>query len=158
MPYPQLSGSTGLTSEPSTGRAVLFSVLALAAIMGVAAWRFLPHPAPPVPTPAPAQMVAPPLEATPPPAKPAPEPPPNPGPTEDQRLHLDHAEQALVAAAEQLIAARQVLAALSPNLSRSYLKYERRQADSAWTSCDAAARAIEQALDDIKVITSKGKD
>src|SRR5258708_2728518 len=152
MAYPQLTGRRAPAADQSTGRAVLLSVLALAAIIGIVAWRFIPRAAPPAPAATPLVVAV-----TPPPVKPAPEPP-NPAPTEDQQLHLEHAEQALVAAAEQLTAARRLLAALSPDLSRSYLQYEKRRADRAWTSCDAAARAIEQARDDIKLITSKGKD
>jgi hypothetical protein len=150
MPY-QLTGRTALTSERSTGRAVLFSVLGLSAALGIFAWRQLPHPATPPPA------IAPQPEAPTPLAKPAPESV-DLAPTEDQRLHLAHAEQALVDAAEQLTTARRLLAALSPDLGRSYLQYEKRRADSAWTACDAATRAIEQARDDIKVVAPSRKD
>jgi hypothetical protein len=146
MAYSQLTGRTGPPAEHTTGRAVFLSVLALTLILGVSAWRLIPHPAAPQPSEVAAQ-----------PVKLAPEPP-KPNPTEDQQLHLAHAEQQLVAAAEQLATARRLLASLSPALSRGYLQFEKRRADSAWTSCDAAQRAIEQALDDIKLISSTRKD
>ena len=147
MAYPQLTGRTAQPATHTTGRAVFMAVLALALILGGAAWRLIPHPA---------AAPQPPEVATQ-PVKPAPEPP-KPNLTEDQQLHLAHAEQQLVAAAEQLATARRLLAALSPALSRNYLQFEKRRADSAWTACDAAQRAIEQARDDIKLITTTGKD
>lgn len=147
MAYPQLTGRTGQPAEHTTGRAVFMAVLALTFILGVSAWRLIPHPAA---APQPSEVAAKPVKL-------APEPP-KPNPTEDQQLHLAHAEQQLVAAAEQLATARRLLASLSPALSRSYLQFEKRRADSAWTSCDAAQRAIEQALDDIKLISSTRKD
>ncbi|HLG56875.1 MAG TPA: hypothetical protein VI485_16170 [Vicinamibacterales bacterium] len=77
---------------------------------------------------------------------------------ESQHLHLAHAEQELVAAAEQLATARRLLAALSPALNRNYLQSERRQAERAWTVTDGAQRAIEQALEDIRFTLSQGKE
>lgn len=147
MAYPQLAGRTAQAAEHTTGRAVFMAILALALILGVSAWRLIPHPAA---APQPPEVAAQPVQPAPEPLK--------PNPTEGQQLHLAHAEQQLVAAAEQLATARRLLAALSPALSRSYLQFEKRRADSAWTSCDAAQRAIEQALDDIKVITTTRKD
>ena len=147
MAYPQLTGRTAQPAEHTTGRAVFIAVLALAAILAAVGWRLIPHPAA---APQPSEAVAQPVKL-------APEPP-KPSLTEDQQLHLAHAEQELVTAAEQLATARRLLAALSPALSRSYLQFEKRRAESAWTACDAAQRAIEQARDDIKLITTTGKD
>jgi hypothetical protein len=147
MAYPQLTGRTAQAAEHTTGRAVFMAILALALILGMSAWRLIPHPA-----------AAPqPSEVTVQPVQPAPETL-KPSPTEDQQLHMAHAEQQLVAAAEQLATARRLLAVLSPALSRNYLQFEKRRAESAWTACDSAQRAIEQARDDIKLITTTGKD
>jgi hypothetical protein len=152
MSYPQLTGRASPASQVSIGRPVLLAVLVLAAVLAGLAWRWLPRQAP--------QATA--VAATPATSSTTTM---TPAPTlvehlssEDQRLHLEHAHQTLVTAAEQLATARRLLAALSPELSRSYLQYEKRRADSAWTSCDVAARAIEEALDDIKVVATKGKD
>ena len=146
MPYPQLTGGVGAPDRSSATRSVLLAVLVLAVGIGAVAWHLLPGAARPSP--------APPTTAV---AFAAPAAVPD-GPTEDQRLHLEHAEQALLTAAEQLTTARRLLAALSPELSRNYLEYEKGRADRAWTSCDAAARAVEQARADIKIITTTRKD
>lgn len=143
MPYPQLTGRPALAHERPSGRPVLLAVVVLAAALGLLAWRLLPQRTSESAEAATALAVSRPTS-----------PPPEQGPTEDQRLYLEHAEQALVSAAEQLTAARRLLAGLSPALGRSYLQYEKRRADSAWTACDAAARAIEQARDDIKVVVA----
>lgn len=143
MAYSQLAGRVGASDRSPATRPVLAAVVILAALLGLVAWRWLPHVAD-VPRAAPQQapaVITPPARAD------------LDGPTEDQRLHLEHAEQALVMAAEQLTAARRLLSALGPELSRNYLTYEKRRADSAWTSCDTAAQAVEQARDDIKVVT-----
>lgn len=151
MPHPQLTGRAGPDSQQSVGRPVLLAVLLFAAVLAGLAWRWLPRSAAQTPA-----VVATPA---------APSTPVAPVPTrverastEDQRLHLEHAQQTLVTAAEQLATARRLLAALSPALGRSYLQGEKRRADAAWGSCDVAARAIEEALDDIKVVTTTGKD
>lgn len=149
MAHPLLTGRTAQPSESTAARAVFVAVLLLALVLGVSAWQLLPHPATAPQSP---ETVAQPL-------KPAAAEPPKTNPaSEDHQLHLAHAEQQLVAAAEQLTTARRLLASLSPALSRSYLQFEKRRADSAWTACNAAQRAIEEALDDIKLISIKGKD
>jgi hypothetical protein len=152
MSYPQLTGRAGPAGQPSIGRPVLFAVLVLAAVLAGLAWRWPPRSAPPAP--AVAARLATSSTTSVMPTPPLVERLPN----EDQRLHLEHAQQTLVTAAEQLATARRLLAALSPELSRSYMQYEKRRADAAWSSCDVAASAIEEALDDIKVVTTKGKD
>jgi hypothetical protein len=146
MAFPQLTGQTIHTAPSNAGPAVFVSVLALAAVMGLVAWRFIPHTT--VASRAPAVTAA----------VPSVRQFPNVMDTMDQQLHLTHAEQELVTAAEQLNTARRLLAGLSPDLNRSYLQYEKRQADRAWTACDHAQRAIEEAREHIKVITSTGKD
>lgn len=148
MPFPQLIGQTTHGAARTSGRAVFTTVLVLAAILAVVAWRLLPRET----TAAPQRAV---VAAQ--PTQPRPEPP-TPPPTEHQQLHLAHAEQELVAAAEQLNTARRLLAALSPELSRSYLQLEKRRADSAWTACDTAQRAIEHAREDIKAVSFTRKD
>jgi hypothetical protein len=67
----------------------------------------------------------------------SPQPPPTAVPalraaneTQDRQLHLAHAEQELIRAAEQLAQARRILAALSPALSRNYLAAEKRRLDA----------------------------
>jgi len=146
MPIPQLIGHTASNPSQSSTRAVLVAVLTLAGILAVIAWRALSHDTPAIPS-------QPPVVAT--VATPAPK---FIAPEDMQTLRLAHAEQSLVAAAEQLNAARRLLANLSPELSRSYLQFEKRRADSAWTACEAAQRAIEQARDDIKTVSSTRKD
>jgi hypothetical protein len=149
MAFRQLTGQTAHTAPSNTGPAVLVAVLALAAVLAVAAWRLVPHntsaidspPAAPVTPHAPSAALS-----------------ANAAKTSDLRLYLTHAEQELVAAAEQLNTARRLLAALSPDLSRSYLQFEKRRADNAWRACDNAQRAVEQAREHIKVIVSTGKD
>lgn len=142
MSFSQLTGRSAEPTARTSTRAVLVSILALAALLVLAAFRILPDS---------------PSREGPQPILPAAESPP-PTPTDNGRLHLAHAEQQLVTAQEQLAAARRLLAALSPQLSRSYLQFEKRRADHAWTACDAAQRSIEQALDDIKLVTATGKE
>ena len=71
------------------------------------------------------------------------------------RIQLAHAEQRLVAAAEHLNKARRLLSALSPQLTRVYLQNEKRSADAAWTACDTAQRALEEALDDVRLTANR---
>jgi hypothetical protein len=147
--FPQLTGHTPHTSAPNSGSVVGLSVLALAAVFAVGAWRFVPLQSSAAPSPP--AVVATAGPTTPPPG-------PRLGPSDDQQLHLAHAEQELVAAAEQLHTARRLLAALSLDLNRSYLQYEKRRTDTAWTACDGAQRAIEAAREHLKVIASIEKD
>ena len=149
MAFPQLTGQTTHTAPSGSGPAVFVTVLALAGVLAVAAWRFVPHTTSVIQSP-PVATVVPPSPAAP--------SSPNVTQTVDEQLHLAHAEQELVAAAEQLNTARRLLAALSPDLNRSYLQFEKRRTDNAWTACDNAQRAIEQAREHIKVIASTGKD
>ena|ERR1700683_4574345 len=146
--YPQLSGrSSSPSSERSLFGPIAVCVVVLAAALAYLTWTFMPRATPvavvspsvPVPLKAPAEPVI-------------------VGPTEDQQLRLAHADEELVRAAEQVTAARRLLAALGPDLSRSYLTFERRRSDAAWSACDVAAQALEQARDDLKVVASTGKD
>jgi CRP-like cAMP-binding protein len=147
MPYPQLPGRSATNVPNSPRKSILWFVLALATGLAVLGWRLIlnstPRPAIAVvasPVPA-AEITRPEFSAS-----------------EDDRLRLEHAEQLLLTAAEHLSAARRGLAALSPELYRHYLQHEKRRADNAWTACNAAARLIEQARDDIKTIADKRKD
>lgn len=148
MPYPQLTGRIGQSTAQAGGRAVFLAVVALAAILGLIAWRLAPRPVSTQPLPA--VVVAEPV-------KPAPDPTKS-DLSDDQQLHLAHAEQQLVTAAEQLVAARRLLASLSPALSRNYLAIERRRAANVDAACDAAQRAIEEARNNLNAVSSSGKD
>jgi len=154
MPTTLLPGQ--LSQPRGTGPAMVWAIIGLAVILLVGAWRFRPQPTPEPVTPsaAPATVVVNP-----------PAPVANPtralntgDATADLRLHVGHAHQQLLAAAEQLDAARRLLAALSPELNRNYLQFQKRRADSAGTACDAAQRAVEHALDELSVITPSDKE
>ena len=154
MPTALLPGQ--VSQNRGTGPAIVGAIVGLALVLAVGAWRFRPQPRPdPVTPPAPAAQVVvnPPAPA----ASPAPEPNTRDA-TADLWLHVGHAQQQLIAAAEQLAAARRVLAALSPELNRNYLQFQKRRADSAGTACDAAQRAVEHALDELHVITPSEKE
>lgn len=145
MPYAQLPGSIGPLGGRSATRTMIVAVLAAAAIVGLFGLRVLPRQ-----TNAAASH---PLETTvvqQPTRKQDP-----PELSEDQKLHLSHADQQLVVAAEQLATARRVLATLVPALSRHYLELEKRRADIAWTACDGAQRAIEAARANIGELSTR---
>lgn len=144
MSHPQLAGRVGASDAQAGGRSVLLAVVALAAVLGLLGWRFVPRTA----------GAEPPLETVTATVKPNPEPP-KPELTDDQQFHLGHAEQQLVAAAEQLVSARRLLASVSPALNRNYLDLEKRRIDTAWQACEMAQRAIEQARTDITVATTR---
>jgi len=149
MAYPQLTGGIGRALAPSTGRSVLIAIGGLASVLAVSVWRFLPAapPADGVALVAPAAAASPPL--------------PSAGPsdrTDDRQLHLERAEESLLAAGEQLSVARRTLTTLISDLNRNYLQSERRESVNAWTSCEAATRALERARDDIKAAQSTRKD
>jgi hypothetical protein len=145
MSYPQLTGSVSSTADRAGSTAIWFAVLMLAAVLAVAGWQYWPRPAPPPPV------------AT---APVAPSVPTQPAIVlpDDTQLRLAHADAELVQAAEQLSTARRQLAALGPDLGRSYLSFEQRRAETAWTACEAAARAIEQARADVKLVKSTDKE
>lgn len=132
MPYPQLSGRTSIERPRSGPTAVWLAVGVLAVVF--IGWQYWPRPTPTPPaTPSTVTSTTPVVLA------------PN-----DTELRLAHAGAELAQAAEQLNTARRALAALSPDLARSYLSFEERRAESAWNACEAAARAIEQARSDIQ--------
>lgn len=76
----------------------------------------------------------------------------------DQQLHLDRAERQLIAAAEQLVAARRLLSSIAPVLARNYLDLERRRTDSVALACDDVLRTIEDARSNINAISIPGRD
>ena len=147
MKYPQLTGAIGAPPTSNDGRLILGVIVALATIIGGLAWAYSAEPPGPV---APAQS-----------DQPTPQPVPAlrvSNEAQDRQLHLAHAEQELIRAAEQLAQARRTLAALSPSLNRNYLANEKRRLDSAWSACDLAQRSIEQARGDIAMFNSAGKE
>jgi hypothetical protein len=150
MKYPQLTGGAPAPPTSNDGRLILGVVVALATIIGGLVWGYSAESASPG-TPAVARTQSPP-------------PPPTAAPAvqvaneaQDRQLHLAHAEQELIRAAEQLALARRTLAALSPALSRNYLANEKRRLDSAWGACDLAQRSVEQARGDIAMFNA-GKE
>ena len=151
MKYPQLTGGAPAPSTSNDGRLILGIVVALATIIGGLAWAYSTD------STGPGTPAAAPLES--------PLPPPTAAPAlrvaneaQDRQLHLAHAEQELIRAAEQLAQARRILAALSPALSRNYLAAEKRRLDSAWAACDLAQRSVEQARGDIAMFNTTGKE
>jgi hypothetical protein len=147
MRYPLLPGRTGSTSTRRVGPMVAAGVLLLALLMAGTTWSLVSSREPAIltttmtttPATAPVQ-----LQAT-----------AQRTPADDAiRLRLAHAEQRLITAAEQLHSARRLLATLSPQLARVYLQGEKRRADAAWSACDAAVRALEQALDDVRLASA----
>lgn len=151
MKYPQLTGGAPASPTSKDGRLILGVIVALATIIGSLAWGYSAESASPR-TPA----VAP---------TPSPQAPPTvaqavqvANQVQDQQLHLAHAEQELIRAAEQLAQARRTLAALSPALSRNYLTTEKRSLDSAWSACDWALRSVEQARGDIAMFKAAEKE
>jgi len=144
MNYKQLTGGAVPPSTTSDGRFIIGAIVVLATIIGSLAWGYSAEPSqaakPPVAPAAavPAVRVA--------------------DDTQDRQLHLAHAEQELVRAAEQLAQARRLLAALSPALNRNYLGAEKRRLDNAWAACDIAQRSVEQARGDIAMFTGPGKE
>jgi hypothetical protein len=77
---------------------------------------------------------------------------------EQDQLHLRHAQQELALAAEQLVAARRLLAELGPALSRNYLDYEKRRVNTIWTQCDTAQRAVEEARGNIAAFLARKEE
>ena len=154
MPSPLLTGQG--SPNRGAGSEIVWVVVGLALVLAVGAWRFRPRPAVPAPPPMPAVAFTP-APAT---ALAAPLPPQAlaRNASEDLRLHMGHAQQQLVVAAEQLAAARRVLAALSPDLNRNYLQLQKRRAEAAGAACEAAQQAVEHALDELTVITPKDKE
>ena len=151
MQYPQLTGGAPAPSTSNDGRLVLGVIVALATIIGGLAWGYSAEPAnPSSPAVTPSASTEPPAAAVP-ATRVANE-------AQDRQLHLAHAEQELIRAAEQLAQARRTLAALSPALSRNYLATEKRRLDSAWAACDLAQRSIEQARGDIAMFNTTGKE
>ena len=147
MNYRQLTGGAAAPPTTNDGRIVFWAIVVLAVIIGGLAWGYSATPsAPAAPLPTPAVATA--GQAT----RIADEG------TQDRHLHLAHAEQELVRAAEQLAQARRLLAALSPALSRNYLDTEKRRLDSAWSACDLAHRSVEQARGDIAMFNASGKE
>ena len=144
MKYPQLTGGAPTTPPSNDGRLIIGIIVALATIIGGLAWAYSVEPTGP---PAPVQSAPPPVPAL----RVASE-------AQDRQLHLAHAEQELIRAAEQLAQARRTLAALSPSLNRNYLANEKRRLDSAWSACDLAQRSVEQARGDIAMFNAAGKE
>jgi hypothetical protein len=149
MQYRQLMGGAGTPPTSNDGRIVLSILVALATIIGGLAWAYSADSTTPSARPvAPAQPQqlppAPALRVT--------------NDAEDGQLHLAHAEQELIRAAEQLAQARRTLAALSPALSRNYLANEKRRLDGAWSACDLAQRSVEQARSDIAMFNTTRKE
>ncbi len=151
MSYSQLGGGIG-GPEGTTGRTITFALAGLVMVLGFLAWNVAPRSA-----------VAPAIQPVVPPTIPSTEPVTGRTDTKDragqlsndQRLHLAHADQQLVTAAEQLNGARLVLASLTQVLNRNYLQHEKRRAESAWAACDAAQRALEDAREHLGIITRK---
>ena len=141
MPYPQISGR--IEPVQAVGRHIAIAVSILATIIGAFVWIFASRAqtptAPNQPSPAPATIVVQ-------PARPH---------LEEDRLHLSHAEQELAIASEQLVAARRLLAALGPSLSRNYLDVEKRRVEAIWMQCDTAQRAIEDARTNITAVSTR---
>lgn len=145
MAFPQLSGRmAGGAGGRSSTNGVVMSVLGLALLLALVAWRFLPEGAAVHQETSGAVQLAMPESRT-------------IDTVVNRQLRLAHTEQQLVAAQEQLMMARRLLSTLSQELRRNYLQSEKRRADGAWTACDQAQRFIEQSLDDIKSI-AVGKD
>ena len=144
MTYPQLTGGSPSPSTSNDGRLIVGVIVALATIIGGLAWAYSAEPVAPAqsaqPTPLPVAALRVANEA------------------QDRQLHLAHAEQELIRAAEQLAQARRTLAALSPSLNRNYLANEKRRLDSAWSACDLAQRSVEQARGDIAMFNAAGKE
>lgn len=144
MPMPLLTGRTQPSSPFRVGPPLMVAVVLIALLVAGLAWSAISttgH----VNAPATAAV-----ETTPRASDPV------AGVQSDARtLQLAHAEQRLVTAAEQVTLSRKLLASLSPQLTRSYLQNEKRRADAAWTACEAAQRAIEEALDDIRLANKK---
>ena len=137
MPMALLPGQVSQNRE--TGPAVVWALVGLALVLAVGAWRFRPQPrlgAETLPASAAPAVVNPPAPT----ASPTPAPN-NRDATADLRLHVGHSQQQLIVAAEQLAAARRMLAALSPELDRNYLQFQKRRADSAWIACDVVEGA-----------------
>jgi hypothetical protein len=143
MSYPQLAGRGGASTAPTGTSTVWLAVIVLAIIVGTLAWRFMPHS---VPVTSPTEPAAAAIKQA---------PAPKLDLSEDQQLHLAHAEQQLITAATQLTTARRLLASLGPALTRNYLVLEQRQADAAWTACDTAQRAIEDARTHVTFVTAR---
>ena len=141
MSFPQLTGRSGQATLATSANVMLMSVLALGALVAGLAWLVWIRPVVDPPQSAPVSVAA--------------VSPPAPARDRPDELRLAHAEQQLVSAQEQLTSARRQLAALSPLLTRSYLQLEKRRVDAAWTTCDAAQRAVEQAIDDIRSINKE---
>ena len=150
MQYPQLTGGASAPSTSNDGRLILGLIVALATIIGGLAWGYSAESASPN-----SPAVTPSPSTEPPAAVPATR---VANEAQDRQLHLAHAEQELIRAAEQLAQARRTLAALSPALSRNYLATEKRRLDSAWAACDLAQRSIEQARGDIAMFNTTGKE
>ena len=146
MSYPLLSGrSNPASSGPlRIGPGALVAILVLVLSLGALAWILRSSSAQPLasvaPLPATLRAEAPVLQQRP--------------DDDSNRLRLAHAEQKLVRAAEELTTARRLLAALSPQLTRAYLQNEKRRADSAWTACENAQRALEEAVDDLRLVAT----
>ena len=148
MPSPLLTGQ--VSQNRGTGSEIVWAIVGLALVLAVGAWRLWPQPPAPPPPSTPAVT----LTAAPTPAPQA----PTRDASEDLRLLMGHAQQQLIVAAEQLDAARRVLAALSPELNRNYLQSQKRRAETAGLACEAAQQAVERALDEIRVITPEDKE
>jgi hypothetical protein len=151
LKYPQLTGGAPTPPTSHDGRLIIGIVVALATIIGGLAWANSTESEDPgtpavAPSPSPQQ---------PPTAVPAVRPAHD---AQERQLHLAHAEQELIRAAEQLAQARRTLAALSPALSRNYLTTEKRRLDSAWSACDWALRSVEQARGDIAMFKAAEKE
>lgn len=147
MNYPQLTGGASAPPTTKDGRLIIGVIVALATIIGGLAWGYSVEPAATARTAAATAELAtvvPAVRVV--------------GDAQDRQLHLAHAEQELVRAAEQLAQARRLLAALSPALNRNYLAAEKRRLDTAWSACDLAQRSVEQARSDIAMFTAIGKE
>ena len=146
MNYPQLTGGASAPRTTNDGRLIIGVIVALATIIGGLAWGYSAEPAATATPPAVTEPTA---------AVPVVRVAED---AQDRQLHLAHAEQELVRAAEQLAQARRLLAALSPALNRNYLATEKRRLDTAWSACDLAQKSVEQARGDIAMFTAIGKE
>jgi hypothetical protein len=140
MAFPQLTGRSSPVLSASSGRPVIVAIALLAVVIAAATWRSMSKAgsgSPGEPTAFSGRAANPAAVVV------------------DRALVAEHAEQQLVNAQEQLTQARRLLSALSPQLTRTYLQFEKRRADAAWSACDAAQRAIEQAIGDIRSLKEK---